>query len=264
MSPTLAIVFVTAAALIFVPLAVASDLWTRARNRGRLPSLPAMVTIALALASSLHNISFVYRSTMAGGDGLSGLNVVLALWSTMGIVILWAALLTRRVRLYRAMGATIVPSTARVYPSQTHARATAASAQQISRGTSARVTRQDPATIVRLVYRDDPAPGVPCAAPLAMMRMPPTLRDIVRAGPAVPADMSPDVSVAGMAQIDARDVSLPHDIMATRAPAARFASRPMAAALRNSDRGGAHVPGHADAAIPRFRSTRVWAPPAVC
>jgi len=270
MSPTLAIVFIAAAALIFVPLAVASDLWTRARNRGRLPSLPAMVTILLALASCLHNLLFVYRGAMAGGDGLSGLNVVLALWSTMGILVLWGTLINCRVRLYRPMDASIVPATARVHPPRpaTTTGLPEAAATAAPHGFSPRLPapaeRQDPAPIVRLVYRDDPAPGVPCAPPLSMMRMQPTLRDIVRAAPALPSVMPAEWSPPpAMPQDDATRSPLPRDVLAVRAPAARFASRPMAAALRNSDRAPDPVSDMAEM-IPQFRTTRVWAPAAAC
>lgn len=268
MSTTLAIVFIAAAALIFVPFAVASDLWTRARNRNRLPSLPAMVTLFLALASGLHNLVFVYRGALAGGEGLSGLNVVLALWSTMGILVLWGTLITRRVRLYRPVDASIVAASARVHPARPTATtglpmaAPAAAAPDIGSRGAAPDGRQDQMSIVRLVYRDDPSPGVPCAPPLSMMRAPPTLRDIVRAAPAVPTAVAAEAAPADNPQDLAERAPLPRDVLAVRAPAARFASRPMAAALRNPDRAS---PGSDPASlIPQFRSSRVWAPTAVC
>lgn len=277
MSPTFAIVFIAAAALIFVPLAIATNLVGRARNRGRLPSQLAMVTIALGLGGCLHNAVFIARSVAWGSDGVSGLSVVFALWSTMGAMILWGALLTRRVRLYRAAGAAIIPvrpAVARAgadQPARAEAPDPARSAvptrMAIPAMTGADLCDQTP--IVRLVYRDDSSPGVPCAPPLAMMRLPPTLREIVRAAPAVSApatsapatsDRAQTMAVAGAHHAEGAHAPLPGDVLATRTGAVRFAGRHMADAIRRTDR-AMGTPGPASA--PQFRSSRAWENPAV-
>lgn len=290
MSPTLATVFLIAAALVLVPLGVASDLWARARRRGRLPSLPAALVLVLALVAGMHNLAFVYLGAVAGGDGLSGLNVVLALWSTMGVAILWASVTARRVRLYRTHGAPALEAAG----GGAAGLAWAASARRPAGAAPASAARTGPArtgpahlpgspaeagAIVRAMYRTDPSPGAPCAAPLSAARLPPTLRDLVRATPATPTmaaretatgtpgaaasrrdaarpeDASP-VCRPGDTQPDAIRTgrALPDDVLAIRTPAARFAGRPIATALRGTDR--ADPSGTAE----RFRSSRTGGP----
>jgi len=174
MVPELAVVFLLAAALVLVPLFVAGDLWTRPRNRGRLPSPAALAAIGLGAAASLSNGLFVFRVIVRDGNGVTGLSIVVALWVTMALVAIWVALRTQRLRLYAAR------DTDRILPDQP------ASGSPV-RYPPPRTASQPAAAELRLpapdlvVYRDDPAPDRPCATPLRDTQLPPTIRDIVRA-----------------------------------------------------------------------------------
>ncbi|MCU0908826.1 MAG: hypothetical protein MUF73_15650 [Rhodobacteraceae bacterium] len=227
MLPDLAVVFVLGAAIVAVPLSVAANLWARARTHSRLPSSAALVTIGLGVVSGLSNGVLVYRVVAQDGTGVSGLSIVVALWATMAMSVLWVALRTRRVRLYQPMAAT-VPSTRAPFATE---RAAVAPMGPVSR-------------------RADAARDRPCAAPLRDTPMPPTLRDIVqgdaRAMPVfsaaarhVPGQIHGQPAMPSATQVAgqplAEDAGVPPDARGVPGGAgARFPVRTMAETVRLS------------------------------
>jgi len=245
MVPELAVVFLVAAAIILVPLFVAGDLWARARNRSRLPSPPALATIAFGMAASLSNGLFAFRVLALDGDGVTGLSIVTALWTTMALTAIWVALRTQRVRLYAAR------ATDRVLPAPPMP---AAPDRSLSlRATTAPATPAPDAGAPGLVvYRDDPTPDRPCATPLYATRLPPTIRDIVRAE-ARQAN-APPVAATAVASATAERPGaqdLPPDALVLQVTRrARFPVRGMAETGRSTRTTGTVEPA--------FRSTRRW------
>lgn len=259
MQPELAVVFLLAAAMVLVPVFVAGDLWTRARNRGRLPSPPALATIAFGLAACLSNGVLVFRVLAQDGAGVTGLTIVTALWATMALSAIWIALRTQRVRLYASRETDsplpVAPIHARVAPPH------AAPVMSVP----AAATRAGP-SVGPIVYRDDPAPDQPCAAPLRARQLPPTIRDIVRAeaqrsaaphatfalpdAPALPEDWrAAEARAAADAASGLESTGLPPDALGFRvAPRARFPVRALAETGRTATATDE----------PAFRSIRRW------
>jgi len=233
MVPELAVVFLAAAAIVLVPLFVAGNLWSRARNRGRLPSPPALATIAFGLATTLSNGLFVFRVIALDGAGVTGLSIVTALWTTMALAAIWVALHTQRVRLYAARP-TDIEVVVQPLPYR------AAAAEPVVRPVAAApASAPIPAASRLVVYRDDPTPDVPCATPLRGTQMPPTIRDLVRAG-ALQATAAPGT-------LATPDVP-PDALVLQVTPRARFPVRAMAETAR------LHHP--VDAGEPAFHSSR--------
>jgi hypothetical protein len=255
----LAVAFLGAAAIVLVPVFVAGDLWARARNRGRLPSPPALATIAFGIATSLSNGALVFRVLAQGSAGVTGLTIVTALWATMALSAIWIALRTQRVRLYAARDTDsllpVPPTEARVPPPR-----------DIPGPAMPALVAPVGAAAGLIVYRDDPAPDQPCAAPLRARQLPPTIRDIVRAeaqrASALDATVAPhtdpaphdDGNAAGShAPVQAAHTLLPPELPPDAlvfkvTPRARFPVRTMAETGRT-------------AAVPEglaFRSIRPW------
>jgi hypothetical protein len=191
--PTIAIAILTAAFTILAPVSIAINLYLRARNHGRLPSAAAQATIAFALAAAGHNGVLVYR-VVTGSDGVTGAGIVLALWSPLAACAMWIALGKHRVRVYPARRRTAAAaagsasvSAADIVPAAAADSLVAGRVPAVPRGLpfdrtaamAAPMTPHDPVSLP--AGRDDPTPDQPCAAPLRASRLPPTIRDLVRA-----------------------------------------------------------------------------------